>query len=799
MASLPYGAMPQDTAEFMLGTVAVTPVFLESDGRIDTSTEDWTPELIQETLQKVQEGVEWWEDLLAEQQSVHTLEFVIDTSYAVTPVETAYEPISRVSNDFALWVQEFVTGVGFDTAGGLDADIRAFNHAQRLKLNTHWAFTMFIVNSDNDLDGAFKTGGSFPHAFAFAGGLFLVSPSSRPASTFAHESGHIFWGKDEYPGGGSYTDRRGYYNAQNVNAADNPTDGFVQQPSIMAAGTLLDQAYIGPISPPSTLAMIGWRDSDEDGIFDVLDVPLELTGIGYLDHATNVYRFVGSAKVGVLPNQNSEGLRNDITLNRVSSIQYRIDDGNWTTFEEPDVYEAELDLRIPLPSSWQTIELRAVDAPTGVTSNVFHGRADRADAVVAPGINGFVWIDHNGNGVRDAGEFGEAGWTVQVLSTQGVPITLQRLIDPDALPIGELDLTLLPGISITAYGSDTDGRVGVFNDSTGSTNGKLFRAYSRASQSWSSSWTTASRRMRVELATPSSVVEIDAIGISSESYGRIEAFDAAENLLDRFTTSKLASGDGMTMRVESAAGAIASIRVGGHANTSVRLDNLRIGPVTKMLTNDKGQYAFPGLPTGAYTVEVHAPANRHSPLVIGGHRQAATVSAGSVTNDVDFGFSAASSWQNPVDHLDVNDDGIVAALDVLLVVNVLNAHGPRVLPIEGEPPPFIDVNGDGLSSALDALWIVNHINLRVNEAVIAEAEADEPLVDVRPRVARGNRSGFALPLSTGAVSSTVARDAGALAHDEALLAIADPIGRFESLPIADLDGGWRRRERRLLR
>ncbi len=124
---------------------------------------------------------------------------------------------------------------------------------------------------------------------------------------------------------------RGYYNTQNLNAVDNPAQGFVQQPSIMAAGSLLDTAYSNRVSPASTLAMVGWQDSDGDGIFDVLDVPLELLGTGYYDTATSSYKFRGSAKVGTLPNQNTEGLKNDITLNKISQIQYRVNSGTWTT------------------------------------------------------------------------------------------------------------------------------------------------------------------------------------------------------------------------------------------------------------------------------------------------------------------------------------------------------------------------------------------------------------------------------------------------------------------------------------
>ena len=74
----------------------------------------------------------------------------------------------------------------------IDTDIRAFNNAQRLKHNADWAFTIFVANDYGDADGQFKSGGQFEQAFAFAGGRFLVTPSQRPASTFAHETGHIF-------------------------------------------------------------------------------------------------------------------------------------------------------------------------------------------------------------------------------------------------------------------------------------------------------------------------------------------------------------------------------------------------------------------------------------------------------------------------------------------------------------------------------------------------------------------------------------------------------------------------------
>ncbi|MHB9064993.1 MAG: hypothetical protein ACYC4B_14485, partial [Pirellulaceae bacterium] len=324
LTALPYGAVGQDTAEYMLGNVVATVVFFESDGSIDPSTQNWNPLVrdqqgnpvldvngqtisasgpnnIELTKGRVVEGLEWWEDTLVNYYAqmyddlapIHSLNFIYDFEYAHNPIQTGYEPIDRVSDDYRFWVNDFLQDVGHQETGWLDTDIRTFNNAQRMKYDADWAFTIFVANDYNDVDGRFKSGGTFNYAFAFSGGRFFVAPSRRPASTFAHETGHIFYAMDEYTGAGTYTSRRGYYNTQNLNASDNPDPTYVMQTSIMKSGTVLEQAWLEHTSSTSSLAMIGWQDSDHDGVFDVLDVPLSLAGSGYYDAANQVYRFAG--------------------------------------------------------------------------------------------------------------------------------------------------------------------------------------------------------------------------------------------------------------------------------------------------------------------------------------------------------------------------------------------------------------------------------------------------------------------------------------------------------------------------
>ncbi|MFM7070270.1 MAG: GEVED domain-containing protein, partial [Planctomycetota bacterium] len=85
-------------------------------------------------------------------------------------------------------------------------------------------------------------------------------------------------------------------------------------------------------------------------------------------------------------------------------------------------------------------------------------------------------------------------------------------------------------------------------------------------------------------------------------------------------------------------------------------------------------------------------------------------------------------WQNPTRAMDVNNDGFVSPIDVLLVINFINNYQgvsalpnpPPFIPIAGAPifpdnpgqgqDLFIDVNGDGFVSPIDALQIINAVN-----------------------------------------------------------------------------------------
>jgi large repetitive protein len=99
----------------------------------------------------------------------------------------------------------------------------------------------------------------------------------------------------------------------------------------------------------------------------------------------------------------------------------------------------------------------------------------------------------------------------------------------------------------------------------------------------------------------------------------------------------------------------------------------------------------------------------------------------SAVTAVDITVSPSSTFQNPRNPRDVNDDGVVSPIDALLLINYINANGTHTLtdPLPGIP--FPDTNGDGSISPVDPLGVINELNAQSNgegESVV-QIEATE--------------------------------------------------------------------------
>ena len=120
-------------------------------------------------------------------------------------------------------------------------------------------------------------------------------------------------------------------------------------------------------------------------------------------------------------------------------------------------------------------------------------------------------------------------------------------------------------------------------------------------------------------------------------------------------------------------------------------------------------------------------------------------SGATATGTLTVTVHGSNDWLNPTDQADVNNNGSVEPLDVLLIINSLNAVGSRVLVgLIGRPERFYDVNGDNAISPIDALIIINRLNrivgaegesrpiiapFGVKDIVVQSANADQRLVE----------------------------------------------------------------------
>lgn len=784
----PLGAFPDDTGEYMLGDVLVTVVLMESDPTLpgaDVSTEDWTPASISAVQSKIEQGMNYWKQTLINSGNFYynpdlpLLDFKYDYTWALNPVETQYEPINRYSSYHQLWINDFLDQPDVNFAQTLDIykDVKAFNNFQREKYHTDWAFTIFVANSTNSTDDFFPLNPSpgpgevnYRGAFAFLGGQFLVVPSDRPATTFAHETGHIFYALDEYSTGHSYYQKAGYYNAQNLNGArDNPTAGFLssQQPSIMGTGTKQNTAWTNFVTSDSSKETIGWKDSDGDGVMDMLDVPFTLTGSGSYNSTTGQYKFKGTSSVRTSPNQNTFGgqhtdlMYNDISINKIRRAEYSLDGGAWTTIanfnDTPTT--AALDLTISgITAGSHTLKIRTFDQRTGASSLEFVAEINPPGEPTPPqltdnggGISGWAFRDDNGNGAWDQGEHPLTDWGVELRTIDDNLLTLAHTIEPSDYAESTFLTNIDPSITLSVVGATANGNI-VMARTSALGAGRVFFAGSSNETFVTRRDSTGNnlavdRKLKAEFLTPVTSVSLKAIsGVvgSGSSVGRLDAYDANGNLIGRYTTRALAAGQSEAMTITHATADIKYVIASSHLETEVVFDTLVVGPQTATTTNTNGSFDLTALPAGTYNLKVITAPN-YIPISPLDGRATVTVTPGSsASNNLYFAFQfGGNPWHNLLDPLNTNGSGGITAFDALAVINYLNLH-PVVVPLvagEAVPGQYIDVNNDSKCTAFDALAVINYLN--ANSLNGSEAANTSGETEVKPVNDPGN------PSSTG--------------------------------------------------
>jgi hypothetical protein len=354
------GALPgaRETAAFAAGRVAVAVVFLESDGSIVKSTENWSredptrpgQERRELVLAKVQSALDWW-NARSPDGSLELFMPAAGSYGAPRTVSTGYEPIRMsVRVGWKGWP------VLSDAAWRWEATPKPETlYAQRVRTrnDADWAFVLYVADSLRDADGMFANRIVAYTADLFGPYCMLTYDNdgyqfANFDAVLAHEMGHVFGALDEYappsPGYPSTGDlRSGYLGVLNGNAEVGGNGGT--QPCIMLGSNGTLAAFRDGDLCRWTLGQTGLRDTDGDTRPDVVDTRpaistrLETTAasgaVTLRGTVTEKPRKRGRISGGVY-------FRRDLSIRVPHDAQYRVDDGAWVpltavdgAFDEP--------------------------------------------------------------------------------------------------------------------------------------------------------------------------------------------------------------------------------------------------------------------------------------------------------------------------------------------------------------------------------------------------------------------------------------------------------------------------------
>lgn len=344
VSAAPYGAGFYDTSEYLMGKVAVNVIFVQSDNTLTpfqprTEVNGWTLAKKSDVMTGVQSAMDWW----AVRNSSANLSFV----YNNITVNTGYEPINCNIDPSNLpatpacpkgeedWIAQVMGTLGYAEPDYGDR-VYHYDNDRRTATGSDWSLTIFMVDSEADPDGQFVDG---YFAYAYVGGPFMVMTYDNEyygigqlAPVAAHETGHIFHALDEYAASNCTTvQKAGYLSGPNSNCENG---GSPLVPCIMRGGVA---PYNTPAFCQHTARMLGWVDTDADGILDINDLPpvTELTAF-MPDPTTNTSPvYYGLARAtAAYTNINTyaysvERTTANISINRIASVEYKVDGGAW--------------------------------------------------------------------------------------------------------------------------------------------------------------------------------------------------------------------------------------------------------------------------------------------------------------------------------------------------------------------------------------------------------------------------------------------------------------------------------------
>jgi archaellin len=260
-----------ETSEFFAGKIAVGIIFVESNGGIQASTEDWDRDRQTQVINSMTEAFNWWRE--REPRAGAEIAYKIYRN-----VPTGYEPINNAAGVHSLWLTQVFDFIGAPSGSTVQARGRALANELRDEYKAHWGIVFIVIDSKNDADDSLP--GGIESGFAYLNGPYAVVTSETMGSQsnlpgyFAHEIGHLFGAQDQYDASNcNCSDRSGILDVQNFNC-DNPSQGecLMNQSSVMRSGMDAIDAYNEGMVDPYARAQMGLIDINGNNVMDPVEI-----------------------------------------------------------------------------------------------------------------------------------------------------------------------------------------------------------------------------------------------------------------------------------------------------------------------------------------------------------------------------------------------------------------------------------------------------------------------------------------------------------------------------------------------
>lgn len=328
-----------ETSEYMIGSIAVGIILPESNG----PRYNWTDGEVAQTLNGIKTAMSWW----ASQEPSAKMSFTYDEHIRVP---TVYEPVEMPLGQDYVWIGDVMNQLAYGN-DAYSATI-AYNNAIRNQYRTNWAFTIFVADSNPNVNQGLFLGGGY--AYAYSGGPWITmsrystwayNSGEYFTAVPAHETGHIFRATDEYD-----------FIPQ--------TEGYLWLPDADGSFGIMNQNDLKP--SVSTKAQMGLVDCDADGVMDLLDTLPALAIDSPLGKVTQASISI-TGKSLVVPSPNYRPGGRDLTVGTIAKVEFSVDQGPLTlaTATDGSFDEALEDFYLNLtglPIGTHTVTVKAVNS-----------------------------------------------------------------------------------------------------------------------------------------------------------------------------------------------------------------------------------------------------------------------------------------------------------------------------------------------------------------------------------------------------------------------------------------------------